>query len=60
MTSNSDLLRMCCVLVQVLVGVHQLYTNYVQSPFAPLSGKVNSDRFRHGVTRQANLYNGVG
>lgn len=51
---------MCCVLVQVLVGVHQLYTNYVQSPFAPLSGKVNSDRFRHGVTRQANLYNGVG
>lgn len=44
---------------QVLVGVHQLYVNYVQCPFAPLSGKINSDRFRHGVGRQVNLYNGV-
>jgi hypothetical protein len=41
------------------VGLHQLYVNYLQSPFASLGGRVASERFRHGVERQVNLYNGA-
>jgi hypothetical protein len=41
----------------VLQGIHTLYVSYLQSPFAPITGKITSDRFHKGVARQVTLYN---
>lgn len=42
---------------QVFQGIHTLYVSHLHSPFAPLTGRITSDRFHKGVARQVTLYN---